>query len=396
MGYEMKCFLSIRILLACAMSLVFSMTARAGEDEQKARAVLDKNKLCVVTIKMVIKQKFAMEGMSAQENEFKEEATGTMITPEGLTVMALSSTDPASVYSTMVSGQPDGQMKMETELSSVKILLDDGSELASEVILRDKELDLAYLRPSEKPAKTFPCVDLANAAAPELLDTLVTMNRLGKVAGRVYSVSFSVIEAKVEKPRVFYLPNTGTPGAPAFSLDGRVAGVYVIRVIKDMDGNGMGLLSDDQVMTTILLPAPDILEGVKQVPPYAAPAAPEPAPAPAAEPAPAPAPEPAPAPAPAPTPAPEAAPAPAPETAPAPAPTPEAVPAPEQPPAPAPTPAPEAKPVPAPESAPAPTPEAAPAPAPAPSPTPAAETTPAPASQDNAAAAQPPAAGSTP
>ncbi|HPO15695.1 MAG TPA: serine protease [Candidatus Hydrogenedentes bacterium] len=387
----MKHFLSILFLLLVLGGAVVPV-ALAGEAEQQARAVLEKNKLAVVTIKMVIKQKFAMEGMASQENEFKEESTGTVISPEGLTVMALSSTDPASVYSNMISGQPDSQMKMETELSGVKIMLGDGTELPSEVILRDKELDLAYLRPVEKPAQAFPFVDLTASAAPELLDKLLTVDRLGKVAGRVYSMSWSWVEAKVEKPRTFYLPSTGSPGSPAFLLDGKVVGVYVIRSIKDTEGNGLGLLSDDQTMATILLPASDILEGAKQVPPYAAPPPPEAAPAPEGAPEEGAPEEGAPeeravegAPETAPAPAPEAVPAPAPEPAPAPAPAPEAPPAP----------APEAAPAPAPEAAPAPAPPPAPAPAPAPEAAPA--PAPAPAPQDNAsAAAPPPAAGSTP
>ena len=319
-------------LLAAILTLA-AWSASAGEDEQKARAVLEKQRQAVVTVRMVIKQKLGLSGGAPEENEFKDEASGTVISPEGLTVMALSSTDPARVYTSMMSGLQDSQMQMETELASIKIMLADGSEVPAEVILRDNELDLAYIRPIEKPANPFVCVDLANAAPAELLDKLVTLNRLGKVANRVYALSFTSIEAVADKPRTIYFPTNGVGGTPAFTLDGKIVGVFVVRTVKDSENGHSSLFSNDQNIATILLPAGDVLEGAKQAPPYAPPAAPVPAavepPAattPAPTPAPVPTPAPAPAPAPVPTPAP--APAPAPVPTPAPAPAPAAVPAP--------------------------------------------------------------------
>jgi hypothetical protein len=252
--------------------LLFAATARAGEDEDKARAVLEKNKLAVVTVKLVIKQKVSMPGRGSQEDESKVEATGTVIGPDGLTVVALSSTDPSSVYKNMMSSMMS-DVQIECDVSDVKILLDDGTEVPSQIVLRDNDLDLAYVRPTEKPAKPFNFVDLADAATPQILERLVALNRMGQVANRVYAAAFERVEAIVTKPRTFYIPGkdptNSAQGSPVFTLDGKIVGVFVLRTIKDTGGGRSALFGDNPNMLPVLLPASEILEGAKQAPPFA-------------------------------------------------------------------------------------------------------------------------------
>jgi S1-C subfamily serine protease len=261
---------SFNTALLVAVGWAAAGAAFAGVEEEQARAVLDQHKTAVVTIQLVIKQKFSMGGRGSQENESRNEVTGTVISPEGLAVVALSATDPTSIYKTMM---PDGMddVQIDSEVSDVKILLGDGTEVPAQVVLRDNDLDLAYVRPLAKPAAPMAFVDLADSAPAQLLDTLVSINRLGKVAGRVYSVSLERVEAIVEKPRRFYIPGndpTSTnQGCPAFTLDGKVVGLFVIRTIKDTSGSGgRGMFSGNENVIPVLLPAEDILEGARQAP----------------------------------------------------------------------------------------------------------------------------------
>ena len=108
------------------------------------------------------------------------EATGTVIGPDGLTVLALSSTDPMSMMQDMMGGMFGDDLDMASQVSDAKILEQDGTELAAEIVLRDKDLDLAFVRPVEKPAEAMPCVNLEDAAAPEIFDEVVVLDRLGK------------------------------------------------------------------------------------------------------------------------------------------------------------------------------------------------------------------------
>lgn len=242
--------------------LTLSLSARAQTDAEKGRAILKANQAAVVTVQMVVKITWSMGGNSNQ-NESKVEATGTVIGADGLTVLALSSTDPSSISKTMGS-----DFKMDAELSDIKLLLQDDTEVPAEVVIRDVELDLAFVRPLEKPETPMAFVDLNGAAEVQLLDRVLTLNRLGRVANRVYSASFEYIDAVVEKPRRYYIPGNDptstSAGCPSFDLDGKIVGVFVLRAISAEAGTAG---RRDNVMP-IILPAIDILDGVAQVPPF--------------------------------------------------------------------------------------------------------------------------------
>ena len=256
------------------MSLLASLAslARADEVADKGREIFKKNQRAVVTVQVVVKMKFSMPGTGGQANESKQDVTGTVVDPSGLTVLALSSCEPGDMLQSMMAGMSDEDMKfkMETELSDVKLLLDDGTELPADIVLRDKDLDLAFVRPVTKPASPMTALDLNKAATAQVLDQVITLNRLGKAAGRAYAASVERISAVVQKPRLFYVPGSEmtstTLGSPAFSLDGSVLGVFVMRSVSQK-GGGMGMFNfRPQGLTTIILPATDILKAARQAP----------------------------------------------------------------------------------------------------------------------------------
>ncbi len=151
-------------------------------------------------------------------------------------------------------------------MSDVKILQEDGTEIPAEIVLRDKDLDLAFIRPKVKPASAMTAVDLGKSGPAQVLDQVLTINRLNRAAARAYSASVERISAVVSKPRTFYLPDstmsTTALGSPAFLFNGDVLGIVVMRAISSA-GNRSG--SRDNV-TSIILPASDILKAAKQAP----------------------------------------------------------------------------------------------------------------------------------
>ena len=123
-------------------------TGRADELADKGRDIFKKNQHAVVTVQAVLKTTYSGNGRSSNPSESKQDLTGTVIDPSGLTVLALSSVDPAELYRRM----SDEYKTVETQVNDLKILLDDGTEVPSEIVLRDKDLDLAFIRPKTKPA----------------------------------------------------------------------------------------------------------------------------------------------------------------------------------------------------------------------------------------------------
>ena len=252
-------------LCICAALLVACMSVSYADQSSAAqgRAILDKNKHTVVTIKLVTK----MSGMGRDQDN-SQEVTGTVIDPTGLTVLSLSSIDPTSLLAA-ISGMMGDMPEISSEVKSADILLDDGTEVPAEVVLRDKHLDLAFLRPKEKPTEPMACVDMNDLGTAEILDQLVALNRLGKVARRSYSAAIERVEAVVEKPRKFYIPgasptNSGM-GCPVFTLDGKFLGIPVMRAVKS-DGGGFNFLGGSQPFAIIIIPAEDVRDAVEQVP----------------------------------------------------------------------------------------------------------------------------------
>jgi len=247
-------------LLAMALTLL-AATCRADELAEKGRDIFKKNQLAVVTVQVVLKMTGGGRGGGPSEN--KQDITGTVIDPSGLTVLALSAVDPVELYRRM----SDKYNKIDTQINDVKILLDDGTEMPSEIVLRDKDLDLAFIRPKTKPAAPMVAVDLSKSSPVEMLEAVIALNRLNRAAGRAYSASIERIEAVVQKPRTFYIPESGSTsasvGSPAFALNGNIVGLFVMRAVSAGESDGSNMREN---MTVILLPAADVLKGAKQAP----------------------------------------------------------------------------------------------------------------------------------
>jgi S1-C subfamily serine protease len=249
-------------LIATSWTL-WAAACHADELADKGRDIFKKNQHAVVTVQAVLKTTYSGGGRSSNPSESKQDLTGTVIDPSGLTVLALSSVDPAELYRRM----SDEYKKVETQVNDLKILLDDGTEIPAEIVLRDKDLDLAFIRPKTKPSAPMAAVDLSKSSPVEMLEPVITLNRLNRAAGRAYSASVERIDAVIQKPRTFYVPDTGQSttslGSPAFALNGNIVGIFVMRAVSAGESSGRNMREN---MTAILIPAEDILKGAKQAP----------------------------------------------------------------------------------------------------------------------------------
>lgn len=259
---------------AALLAFTLIHPARADDFAEQGRKVFAQHHQAVVTVKVVMKLKMNIPGAGGQNSESKSDVTGTVIGPDGLTVIALSSVEPNSLLDSILGGAEVGGMKMsmDSEITDLKFLLGDGTELPAAIVLRDKDLDLAFIRPKSKPANPMPAVDLKDAGEARLLDEVISLNRLGTAANRAYSASVERIAAVVEKPRKFYLPDSNltatTQGSPAFTLDGHMLGIFVMRSVKG-GGEGGGLFGmnfNPGNLSSIIIPAASIQKAAEQAP----------------------------------------------------------------------------------------------------------------------------------
>jgi len=255
-------------LMISLLALAVTGGAVADDSALAGRKILAKNQDAVVTVRLVVSYNVSYGGRD-QQSESKTEAVGTVIDPGGLTVISLTTIDPSAMMKTRQRATPQ-ELKVETEVKDVKIVLADDTELPAEIVLRDKDLDLAYLRPTEKPAKPLSALDLARSGQPQVLDEVVCLNRLGKIANRVVTVSLERVDALVTKPRPFYVLSPGGSsgiGSPVFALTGAPLGIVLIRNgSTGGEANAASLFSGSggAGYMPVIVPGADILDDAKQ------------------------------------------------------------------------------------------------------------------------------------
>jgi hypothetical protein len=247
-----------RIPLFILLALLPAIAAAQTPDERaSARGVLAKYGDAVVTVLGTAKVRVSQGGREVPNRDEPIQATATMLDASGLAVMSLAAIDPSDLIMAQVAranrpGAPE--VTVTAEASDVRYRLADGREVPARVVLRDKDLDLAFLRPVEKLAAPVVAVDVA-MAKPQPIDLLVVLQRLPEIAGWQAIAQFATVQAVVEKPRTFYLVTSGAFGAPVFDPGGRFIGV-VLRLRNDT-GEG-------PTAPPVVLPAQDIREVAKQ------------------------------------------------------------------------------------------------------------------------------------
>lgn len=262
----------LSLLLAVA---VLSPGPLGAQDERAAgRGIVARWQSAIVNVRVVLKTRVSIAGREMQSMDEPVETVGTVIDPSGLTVLSLASLNPGAMMNRLMASSGSGSERLEfgSEPTDVKIRLADGRELSARIVLRDEDLDLAFLRPTTTAEKPLVAIDLADAGRPALLDPVVVLSRLGRVGGWTPAASLSTIGAIIEKPRTFYViegGGTGTMGTPAFTVAGKVVGLLTMRSVQSgrpgmfatMGGTeGLGLLP-------VILPAEDVREISLQAPP---------------------------------------------------------------------------------------------------------------------------------
>jgi len=229
--------------------LAFAVTARADEVANAGRAVLKKYQEAVVGVKVVAK--VAVPGRESTQ-EIKVDAVGIVVDAKGLTVASLRVVEPSEVLSRAMSRD------IQVEVTDLKLVLADRTEVDAALVLRDKDLDLAFLRPTEKLSKPSVVVPLNDAAKPEVLDNAIALSRSSRTPRLNPILTDGRIAAIVDKPRLFYigtsaLVNSG-PGSAVFALDGKFIGQILLQ--RTPKGETW----------SVIVPAADIAETAKQAP----------------------------------------------------------------------------------------------------------------------------------
>lgn len=242
----------------CALSLcVPSLHAVPEADAAAGRELVKRYADAVVSVELVVTIKVKVGGAERPPQEQRIEVNGSVISPSGLTVTSLAEVDPQTAFDAIrAQAGGRGPELVGAEFKEVKLRLADGREMPARFVLKDADLDLAFMAPdvaADAPKPEFKSyLKLDEAADGVVLGNYFYVARERKVLQRVPVIRTSEVAGIVEKPRRFYLMTAQAMGTPMFDVKGRLLGLSVQNFAS---GRSTGL---------VVLPAADIAEIAKQ------------------------------------------------------------------------------------------------------------------------------------
>jgi S1-C subfamily serine protease len=255
--------IALAIVASLAPAPVVAQDSRAA-----MREVSKKWQDAIVSVRVSLKVRMSMGGREVQSMDDTLEAVATVVDPGGLTVMSLSSLDPGAMMSRLMGGAGgEDKMSIVSEPSDVRIRLADGRELPARIVLRDQDLDLAFIRPTTKPPAPLTAINLADAGRPAILDDVVVLSRLGRVGGWAPAAVLFSVGAIIERPRTFFVLNgEASTGTPAFLPSGKLVGLLTVRQVDPGRMSMFGMMggTEGAGVIVVILPAADVLEIAKQ------------------------------------------------------------------------------------------------------------------------------------
>ena len=234
-------------------------TGYAGSEKTKLltwRKLLEEKSNSVTWVSATVRIEISAGGRSFPPSERKLEALGTIIGKDGLTVLSLNDIDPTDSILARMRGGAD----INVNYTEVLILQPDGSEVPADFLLKDEDLDLAFIRPQNKGPKNsnlpiFEEIDYDPKQSLEIqiLDEVVSLGKLGRNLYRKSTLQRGWVNAVIDKPRDYYVIENVTPGTPVFDQSAAWIGITAFR--KE-GGKPSGVIT---------VPAKDVMEIARQV-----------------------------------------------------------------------------------------------------------------------------------
>lgn len=260
-------------LLCSAASTPFAFAEKAAPAAEKTNSnhkAFNAAKDSVYQVKATVKVTVnSDDGKVNQSQEDKIEGLATCIDPSGTLVSSLSLIDKASAIDGKEVNTPMGKIKLsaKSEISDIKIVMPDGTEIPAEITLKDPDQDLAFIQikadAPEAKDKKLSAIDLSNSVVPEILDDVLLVSRLDKTYNNESSALKCHIMGKTTKPRLrMRIPISAMPefiGVPVVSTEGPVVGLMV------MGKGNAELTQGDNTPSPTVIPASDILKVAKQL-----------------------------------------------------------------------------------------------------------------------------------
>lgn len=256
-----KRMISVCVVLGVAVG---ALSARGEETElvKAARKTLQNYDKAVITLSAVVK--FEIKGAEASGNrEHRMNGLATIIDPSGLAVTSLANVAPSGR-----ANRGGRTIEVEGVVQEVKYRLFDGTEVPARLILKDEDLDLAFLAPIKPLDKvTQPKIAFVplgdSLVQPQVLDSTILITRTGEDLNYIPTMALGRILSLVSTPRTCYVSNGGNLGVPVFNEQGKLLGMICWCVKADTSEGNLSLRPSG-ILGQLILPVGDIAKLVPQ------------------------------------------------------------------------------------------------------------------------------------
>jgi hypothetical protein len=266
----------IHILTLCVIFAHAISSGATNPTTEAAQRIMTRHQDSVLWITGTCKVTVSTEGGSSStsvpDREQRVAALATVVDADGLLVTSLSRFEPQRNFGGPAGRQgrnPNGgrgrgastrgdRPRFERTISykDVQIIKPNGKEIPAEVVMKDSDLDLVFIRakPDRKAhhVETFKAVDLKDNAKASIAEVLITVGRADETLNGVPTVDRGQVTCVMAKPRELLTVSSMGLGIPTFNLEGKLVGIGVMRRM-----NGQGAIP-------VVIAAEDILDLVQQ------------------------------------------------------------------------------------------------------------------------------------
>ena len=239
-------------LTACLAGAGVLVSAQSADERAAARDVAAKRGDAVVMVLATVKLQLNVGGRE-QNQDRPVQTNATVLDGSGLAVTSLSQLQPDDMLMRTFSAQmpPGTSVSVTSEPSDVKMHLADGRELPARIVLRDADLDLVFLKPSDPLAAPIPAVD-GPSGKLALMDPLMVLQRTNESTGWKMAAALGQVQLVLDKPRTYYQVAISTMGgnglgSPLFDTKGGFIGVFVMRNTGPRTPGTLGVLAADDI-----------------------------------------------------------------------------------------------------------------------------------------------------
>lgn len=223
--------LLLKQFLCISMLTFFSSQSIAADAITKAGQGIIKNYAdSIAHIEGTFKVTAKIPGMGSQKHDSTIDTLATIVNSSGLVVTSYSMLDAVYLTPSVEQMGQNGPMtiKLSGEIGEIRIRYADGTKVPAKVVLKDPEMDLAFLMPTEK-ISAQKGLDKAPSAEADIFEQIIALKQASALAKYQPTLQIGRIAGILKKPQKLYITEDFGAGLPVFSVGGKLLGISLTR-----------------------------------------------------------------------------------------------------------------------------------------------------------------------